>query len=36
MIPILKLHKASLENTDNQEQIITLLHNDIVFLKEVL
>ena len=33
---ILKLQKATPENPDNQEQIITLLHNDIRFLREQL
>lgn len=29
---ILKLLKTTYENTDNQEQIITFIHNDITFL----
>ena len=33
---ILKLQKATPENPDNQQQIITLLHNDIRFLREQL
>ena len=31
---VLKLHKTTPENTENQEHIITLLHNDITFLKK--
>ena len=33
---ILKLQNATPENPDNQQQIITLLHNDIRFLREQL
>ena len=34
---ILKMHKSTPKTTDNQEQqMITLLHNDVIFLKQQL